>query len=105
MTLESIVQNPETFTNAETDRINKLANGSIPNEEITQEDVTLYARWQSWQAVLSAQYEAERAAAAAEAQARIEQAEAVKNAAVANLEAQTNLAFARLEMIKNGEIA
>lgn len=104
MTLETIVQNPETFTNAETDRINKLANGSIPNEEITQEDVALFARWQSWQSVLSAQYEAERAAAEAEARARIEQAEAVKNAAVANLEAQMALALARLEAVKNGQI-
>jgi len=104
MTLASIVQNPETFTNEELDRINKLANGSVPDEEITQEDVALFARWQSWQSVLSAQYEAERAAAAAEAQARIEQAEAVKNAAVANLEAQTALALARLEAVKNGQI-
>lgn len=104
MTLGNIVQNPETFTNAEIDRINKLANNSVPNEEITQNDVELYARWQSWQSVLSAQYEAERAAAEAESQARIQQAEAVKNAAVANLEAQTALALARLEAVKNGQI-
>ncbi len=105
MAFENILQNAETFTNEEIDRINKLANNSIPDEEITQEDVALFARWQSWQSVLLAQYEAERAATEAESLARIEQAEAVKNAAVANLEAQTALALARLEAVKNGQIA
>lgn len=102
MSVEDIMNKIERFTPEETDRINQLAAGSAEN--ITDEDLKLYSRWQTSVALAQAQYEAERAAAEAEALARIEQARALNDAAVANLEAQRDLALARLEAVKNGQI-
>lgn len=99
-----ILNDLEQFTSQETDRINLMAAGALPDDEITLDDVKLFARWQTSNAIASERFEIERKAAMAEAQARIEQAQAVNDAAIANLEAQAALAQARLKAVENGEI-
>ena len=97
-----IVEQMEKFTVEEKERINLLAAGKI--DEITQEDMELFARWKTSCALCEARFQAEREAALSKAQAEIEQRENLAQAALANLEAQRDLALARLEMVKNGQI-
>lgn len=97
-----IVSQNEKFTVDETERINLLAAGRAEN--ITQDDLELFARWKTSCALSDARFEAEREATLTKAQAEIVQREKVAKAAFDNLEAQAELAKARLELVKNGQI-
>lgn len=99
---EEIISQKETFTTEETDRINLLAAGAV--DEITQEDIELYSRWKTSNALCEARFKIEQDTLIAESNARIEAANQIANAAIANLEAQAELAKARLEAVKNGQI-
>lgn len=92
----------ETFTNEEMDVINRIASGNL--EGITKEDLDVYTRFQTSNAIADEKLQAELQALKDETAAKIEQAQAVNDAAVANLEAQAELAKARLELVKNGQI-
>lgn len=102
MTPDEIIALKETFTQEETDRINLLAAGAV--QDITQEDLDLYSRWQTSNALCEARFKAEQDALIAESNARIEASREIANAAINNLEAQAALARARLEAVQNGEI-
>ena len=104
MNTSDILNDLETFTANETDRINLIAAGALPDEEITLDDAKLFARWQTSNAIANERFQIEREAAQAEMRARIDQAQAVNDAAIANLQAQAALAQARLKAVENGEI-
>lgn len=99
---DEIVANMETFTQAETDRINQLAAGNVSNPTI--EDMELYARWKTSNALTDARFKAENDALQAQAQQNMEMAQAYNKAAIENLNAQKELAFARLKAVQNGQI-
>lgn len=102
MSAQDIFAEMESFTNEETDVINKIASGDL--EGITKEDLDVYTRFQTSKAIADEKLQSELQALKDETDAKIEQAQAVNDAAVANLEAQRDLALARLEMVKNGKI-
>ena len=102
MTPDEIIGQMETFTQEEIARINLLATGNV--EDITQDDMELFSRWETSNALAEARFEAEIETVQAESAARVEQMQSVATAAIANLEAQAALARARLEAVQNGEI-
>ena len=102
MAPDEIIARMEKFTPDECDRITLLAAGKVEN--ITMEDMELFSRWKTSNALAEAQFEAEREATYQVAQAEIEQRAQVADAAMKNLEAQAELAYARLEAVKNGKI-
>lgn len=97
-----IVNDMEQFTQAETDRINQLAAGNISNPTI--EDMELYARWKTSNALADARFKTENDALQAQMKQNMELAQAFNKAAIDNLNAQKELALARLEAVKNGQI-
>lgn len=102
MSAQDIFAEMETFTNEEMDVINKIASGDL--EGITPEDLEVYTRFKTSNAIADEKLQAELQALKDETDAKIEQAQELNAAAVANLEAQRDLALARLEMVKNGQI-
>lgn len=103
METNEIINNMEQFTQTEMERINQLAGENVSNPTI--EDMKLYSRWQTSNALANERFKAEKEALQAKMQAEIESAKEIKNAAIANLEAQKQLALARLEAVKNGQIS
>ena len=99
---DEIVSDMEQFTQAETDRINQLAAGNVSNPTI--EDMELYARWKTSNAIADARFKAENDALQAQAKENIELAQAYNKAAIENLNAQKELALARLKAVENGQI-
>lgn len=99
---DEIVSNMEQFTQAETDRINQLAVGNVSNPTI--EDMELYARWKTSNALANARFKAENDALQTQAKENIEMARAYNDAAIENLKAQKELAKARLKAVENGQI-
>lgn len=102
MDATEILNQMETFSQSELERINQLATDTT--DEITFEDMKLYARWEASNALASERFKAEQENMKAESQARIEQAQALNDAAKANLEAQAALAQARLKAVQDGQI-
>lgn len=90
----------ENFTQQEREMLDDINKRELQN--LTAEEVQLYARWQSYLAVHRAEFEAEQARLQAESEARIQAAAAESQAVLQNLEALKNAALARLEMIENG---
>lgn len=99
---DEIVSNMEQFTQVETDRINQLATGNISNPTI--EDMELYARWKTSNALADARFKAENDALQAQMKQNMELAQIYNKAAIDNLNAQKELAFARLKAVENGQI-
>lgn len=99
---DEIVSNMEQFTQEETDRINQLAAGNVSNP--TPDDLELYARWKTSNALADARFKAENDALQAQTEQNTKMAQAYNKAAIENLNAQKELALARLEAVKNGQI-
>lgn len=102
MNVEEIISGMEVFTQEELARINQLDTDTAEN--ITSDDLDLYARWKTTHALAEARFEAQIEAIQTEMNAKIEAEKQIANAAIANLEAQAALARAQLEAVKNGEI-
>ena len=102
MGANEIMEQMETFTVEEQERINLLAAGKAEN--ITMEDMELFSRWKTSLALADARFKAEAEAIKARTDAEIEHREKIAAAAFNNLEAQAELAKARLELVKNGQI-
>lgn len=102
MSAQNIFAEMESFTNEEKDVINKIASGDL--EGITPEDLEVYTRFQTSNALADEKLQAELQALKDETAAKIEQSRAVNDAAVANLEAQAELAKARLKAVQDGQI-
>ena len=102
MNSNEIIKNMEKFTVDEQERINLLAAGKAEN--ITIEDMELFARWKTSLALADARFQAEAEALKARTDAEIKQREKIAKVAFENLEAQRDLALARLEAVKNGQI-
>lgn len=102
MDATEILEQMDTFTQSELERIDQLATDTAG--EITFEDMKLYARWETSNALAETRFKAEQENMKAESQARIEQAQALNDAAKANLEAQAALAQARLKAVQDGEV-
>ena len=97
-----ILNQMETFSQSELERINQLATDTAG--EITFQDMKLYARWEASNALASERFKTEQENMKAESQARIEQAQALNDAAKANLDAQAALAQTRLKAVQDGQI-
>jgi hypothetical protein len=95
-----ITGNREHFTIEETDRINLIAAGQA--EDLTNEDMQLYARWVADCTRVSESLQILRDEMEKETAAKVEASQAIAQAAVENLEAQRDLALARLEAVSNG---
>lgn len=102
MNAVDIVSNLEQFTEDEKARINALATNSVEN--ITFDDMQLYARWQASNALADKRFQDEQAAQEAVTQARIEDSRNVANASIEALNAQADLARARLKAVENGQV-
>lgn len=102
MRSDEIISNMEKFTQAELERIDQLAADNVSNP--TLEDMKLYARWQTSNAIANARFEAEMYALQEQTKANIEEARKLNDAAIANLEAQAALAQARLKAVENGQV-
>lgn len=99
---EEIIGNMEQFTQEELARINELATNTAEN--ITFEDMKLFSRWETSEAIANERFQAELKTLEAENAAKIEQSQQIADAAAANLQAQADLARARLEAVQNGQI-
>ena len=95
-----ITGNREHFTNEEKERINLIAAGKAEN--LTNEDIALYARWVAECTRVSESLQILRDEIGRETTAKVEASQAIAQAAVENLEAQRDLALARLEAVSNG---
>ena len=99
---DEIIEQMETFTTDEQERINVLAAGKAEN--ITFENMKLFSRWETSIALADERFKAENEALEAKTKAEIEQREKIAQAAFANLEAQAELAKARLKAVQDGKI-
>ena len=72
-------------------------------QDMTPEEVTLYAEWQSCVAVNDAQYVAERDAMTAQIEAVIADHQAVTAASIEAMNAMRDLALERLERARHGQ--
>ena len=89
----------EEFTSEEKAIINRLIADGFEN--ITPEEVELYARWRSYWAVKNEEFVAFQKRLEQESQARIANEETLKNAAMANLEQMRLASIERLKAIEN----
>lgn len=95
---DEILKGLVKLTPAQSDRINAIC--AKEAEDLTYEDLELYAQWHTANEVANMRFEAEREARMMEAQAAIEDAHALNKAAIANLEAHETEARARLDECK-----
>ena len=91
----------DNFTEAERHKIVELHQREFQN--MTPDEVQLYARWQSLKAVSDAAIQAQLTAIENESQARIASTNQIKQAAFANLEAQRDAAIAWYESLIGGD--
>lgn len=99
---EEIIEQMDTFTLEEKERINLLVAGEI--KDISTDDMKLFSRWETSCALADVRFKAECEALQAKTQAEIEERQKVTQAAFANLEAQAQLAQARLKAVQDGKI-
>ena len=90
----------DNFTEAERKKITELAKREYQN--MTPDEVALYARWESLKAVNDAEIQAQLNAIAATTEARISAIESLKQIAFDNLEAQRDAAIAWYESLIGG---
>lgn len=101
MNSEEILNQFESFSEEEKQRINQLAAQNA--EELTQEDLELYSRWQVSKALMNERFELEREQQIAIAEAKIENAKAIRDEAVDLMKTRKEIALAKLRAIENVE--
>lgn len=90
----------DEFTKAEIERINQLYGSDF--KDITPDDATLIARWETQKALKSAEFKAREEALMTEMQAKVEQSQALYEQAAANLRELHDIAVRRLEAFDDG---
>ena len=98
-----ILEQMETFTQAEKERYNQIATQSN-EDDLTFDDLELYARFQVSFALANERLEMERKALEEVKQAKINAANEVRKAAIENMKARADLAKAKLRMIEGDGI-
>lgn len=88
------------FTEQEREQINDIIKREL--KDMTPEEVRLYARWNTENALRDADFQNKMQARTDLMQARIDAANELHEAALDNLKAQKAAALARLEGIENG---
>jgi hypothetical protein len=88
------------FTEQEREQINDVVRREL--KDMTPEEVQLYTRWSTENALRDADFQSKMQTRADLMQARIDAANELHQAALDNLKAQKAAALARLEGIENG---
>lgn len=101
MSANEIIEQLEQFTEEEKERINQLAAQNV--EELTQEDLELYSRWQVSNALMEERFELEKEQQRAISQAKIENARAVRDEAISLMKTRKAIALAKLQAVENSE--
>lgn len=101
MSANEIIEQLEQFTEEEKERINQLAAQNV--EELTQEDLELYSRWQVSNALMEERFELEKEQQRAISQAKIENARAVRDEAILLMKTRKAIALAKLQAVENSE--
>ena len=101
MSANEIIEQLEQFTEEEKERINQLAAQNV--EELTQEDLELYSRWQVSNALMTERFELEKEQQRAISQAKIENARAVRDEAISLMKTRKAIALAKLQAVENSE--
>ena len=101
-----ILEKMDTFTQPEKERINAIATQSN-QDELTFDDLELYARFRVNEALTSKRFELEREAMQARAEADLKAANEIKSAAIEKMKARRDIAKAKLAKAVNeiGEIS
>lgn len=101
MNTEEILNQFESFSEDEKQRINQLAAQNV--EDLTQEDLELYSRWQVNKALMNERFELEREQQIAITETKIENAKAIRDEAVELMKTRKEIALAKLRAIENVE--
>lgn len=101
MSAEEILNQMESFSEDEKQRINQLATQNA--EELTQEDLELYSRWQVSKALMDERFELEQEQQKAISEAKIENAKAIRDEAISLMKTRKEIALAKLRAIENVE--
>ena len=101
MSANEIIEQLEQFTEEEKERINQLAAQNV--EELTQEDLELYSRWQVSNALMEERFELEKEQQRAISQTKIENARAVRDEAISLMKTRKAIALAKLQAVENSE--
>lgn len=101
MSTEEILNQFESFSEDEKQRINQLAAQNV--EDLTQEDLELYSRWQVNKALMNERFELEREQQIAITETKIENAKAIRDKAVDLMKTRKEIALAKLRAIENVE--
>ena len=101
MSANEIIEQLEQFTEEEKERINQLAAQNV--EELTQEDLELYSRWQVSNALMEGRFELEKEQQRAISQTKIENARAVRDEAISLMKTRKAIALAKLQAVENSE--
>lgn len=101
MSTEEILNQLESFNEEEKQRINQLAAQNA--DELTQEDLELYSRWQVNKALMDERFEMERKQHKAISDAKIESTKAIRDEAIALMKTRKEIALAKLRAIESVE--
>lgn len=101
MSTAEILNQFESFSEDEKQRINQLAAQNV--EDLTQEDLELYSRWQVNKALMNERFELEREQQIAIAETKIENAKAIRDEAVDLMKTRKEIALAKLRAIESVE--
>lgn len=100
-TPEEIMSQSEQFTEEEKERINQLATQNV--DDLSQEDLELYSRWQVNSALINERFEIEREQQQALAEAKIDNARAIRDEAISLMKTRKEIALAKLRAIENAQ--
>lgn len=101
MSAEEILNQLESFSEEEKQRINQLAAQNV--EELTQEDLELYSRWQVSKALMDERFELELEQQKAISEAKIDNARAIRDEAISLMRTRKEIALAKLRAIESVE--
>ena len=101
MSAEEILNQLESFSEEEKQRINQLAAQNV--EELTQEDLELYSRWQVSKALMDERFELELEQQKAISEAKIDNARAIRDEAISLMKTRKEIALAKLRAIESVE--
>lgn len=106
MSASEIIQKVEKFTQAEKERFNAIATQSN-EDELTFDDLELYARFKVTEALTDERFAIEREAMMAKAESELKASLQIKEAAVEKMRARRDLAQAKLAKAVrgNGEVS
>lgn len=106
MSAIEILEKVDTFTQAEKERFNAIATQSN-EDELTFDDLELYARFKVNEALTDERFAIERKAMMAKAESELNASMQIKEAAVEKMRARRNLAQAKLAKAVrgNGEVS